>query len=62
MKVGDSVSVMYRGVADAKDVEITGSVRKVEQKEKGTLVLVKMADGSGYRSFYLEKARVMVPS
>jgi hypothetical protein len=62
MKVGDSVSVMYRGVADAKDVEITGSVRKVEQKEKGTLVLVKMSDGSGYRSFYLEKARVMVPS
>jgi hypothetical protein len=62
MKVGDSVSVMYRGVADAKDVEITGSVRKVEQKEKGTLVLVKMADGSGYRSFYLEKAKVMVPS
>jgi len=62
MKVGDSVSVMYRGVADAKDVEITGSVRKVEQKEKGTLVLVKMADGSGYRSFYLEKAKVMIPS
>jgi hypothetical protein len=62
MKVGDSVSVMYRGVADAKDMEITGSVRKVEQKEKGTLVLVKMADGSGYRSFYLEKAKVMVPS
>ncbi len=62
MKVGDSVSVMYRGVADSKDVEITGSVRKVEQKEKGTLVLVKMADGSGYRSFYLEKAKVMVPS
>lgn len=63
MNVGDAVSVMYRGVADSRDVEITGEVRRVTPKEgKGTLVLVKMANGSGYRSFYLEKAKVLTPS
>ena len=58
MKIGDIVDVSYKGIKDPTEIKIVGYVRKVSFNEnKGTLVCVKLKDGSGYRSFYLEKAK-----
>lgn len=58
MKIGDTVDVSYKGIKDLSEVKIVGQVRRVSFNEnKGTLVCVKLNDGSGYRSFYLEKAK-----